>query len=225
MLREQGTPNYNQIMSNSKQVKFGIAVAALVIGTGFTTAQASVISGTPNVDFDNGNYTLSLFDGQASYTFSDNGATGFSDPVDVSTSGNALIAALPSNLFDPNSALQPTSYFTDEGRRPTIGPDLLAQFASFDTPTTISNSATPSYLGLAFDFDGGTRYGYALLNGTALESYGYETEFGQSIQAGAQGVNDVPEPSSWGLMLAALGLLGCGVAARKGKFARRTGIA
>lgn len=212
-------------MLNSKRLKFSIATAALVLGAGFTTAQATVISGTPNVNFDNGNYTLSLFDGQASYTFSDNGATGFSDPVDVSTGGNALIASLPSNLFDPNSALQPTSYFTDEGRRPTIGPDLLARFASFDTPTTISNSATPSYLGFAFDFDGGTRYGYALLNGTELQSYGYETEFGQSIQAGAQGTNNVPEPSSWGIMLIALGLLGAGVAARKGNVARRTAIA
>ena len=89
-------------MRNSKFSKTWMAGLALCLSVWGGVAQSAIITGTPNVDFSGGSYTLNLFGGDASYTFSDNGNEGFfADRVDVVTGGVALIAS-SSPIFGGN---------------------------------------------------------------------------------------------------------------------------
>lgn len=186
-------------------IKTTIITAGLCLAAWTSMAQANIISGTPNVDFNNGSYTLSLASGAATYTFSDTNSR--PDSVAVQTGGGALIASLFGS---------PDSFFTDESRAPYINGNGLDSFESYDTPTPISFSLNDAYLELALDLSDGRHYGYARIDGPSLLSFGYQSQPGAGIQAGATGqAAAVPEPPEIGLFVFALTLLGFGIAARQ----------
>ncbi|MEO8810336.1 MAG: PEP-CTERM sorting domain-containing protein [Rhodanobacter sp.] len=202
-----------------------LAATALSAALGFgmtTTAQATVIGGTPNVNVATSPYTISFGDSdQATYTISGAGDVGFGgNPVAVSTGGTALVASLGPPFYDP---AQPTSYF--EGS--SIGPDTFVNFTAFPSPTPVNFSSTDTFLGLKFFLDDGVHYGYAevygygvndggLVYSPTLVSFGYESEPGVAILTGAAPTGvAVPEPSGLAIFGLGLGIAGLGLARRR----------
>lgn len=196
------------LLSLRKMQSLAVGAIALV---GFATmpapAPAAIIGNNVNIDFLGGLTTFSLAPG-ASYTLYGNNGDIF-NPVDVSTTGSALVNSLGAPFYSPP---RPTSYFTDRGTV-SIGPGMM--FTAFPLQTNIAFSLNDTFIGLAFSGDDGTHYGFARFDGTTLLSYGYETIAGQSIIAGAPFTApiSVPEPAS--IALLALGLAGLGAVRRR----------
>lgn len=186
-------------------------VAALVLGTlGVTSAQASVISGTTNIDFTNSIYILSLANGAASYSFQKAGDNVFFNNAAVKTGGSALVNSFAGQPYASGSIF----------RKPFIDGNLFGGFAAFDTFATVPRSSQSVYLALAFDLNDGRHYGYAEFAGSQFLGYGYETVAGMGIRAGAMAAvpSPVPEPGSLGMLALGLALVGAGsLAARRRK--------
>lgn len=181
-----------------------LAAAAFLFGL-VPASQAAVIGNNVNINFAGGSTAFTLTPDAGFVLFGTNGD--IFNPVDIATSGTALVNSLGAPFFNPS---RPTSYFTNRGRV-VIGSDL--QFTSFPTPANIGASLNDTFIGLAFQAQGGTNYGYARFDGTRLLAYGYETVVGQSIVAGAAFTapipQAVPEPGSlamFGVGLAALAM-------------------
>ena len=155
-------------------------------------------------------YTIAQRD-EVSYTFSDAGRGGrfFGFPIPaVSTTGSATVASLGEPFFDPP---QPSTYFTDEGRRPFFDSALLGEFLSYDLPTAIE-AEFDSYLGLRFELDDGVHFGFARVTGLSLFEFAYETEAGLGIQAGPGPYAAIPDAPSPVPLPASLPLAAAGLA-------------
>lgn len=120
------------------------------------------------------------------------------------------------------SAAGPTAQMlatVDEGVEiPTISPDVDGFFAvgivllsspQPEWPDSLIPEGVPSYIGVSFDLGSGLQYGWIGIVRTGAEvdafAWGYETEPGVSIAAGA----GIPEPGTISLLLiGAVGVLG-----------------
>jgi hypothetical protein len=199
------------IVMRKKTVTSMIGIAALGLFGVMATAQASIVSGTSDIDFSNDTYTLNLADGAASYSFANGGSSGFGDfnAAIKSNNSDSLVATNP-----PILGGGPATYFTGD-RSPYIGPDLLAIFKPIDSFEVGDYSGNDTFFGLAFNLDDGTHYGYAEVAGTQFLGYGYQTVAGEGIRAGAMAPVAVPEPGSLGMLSAGLVLIGVGAAAAR----------
>lgn len=186
------------------------AALALLISTG---AQAALVGVSPNVDLAGGPFTISLGGGAATYTFADAGATGsrLGLPVaSVKTEGTARVFA-NSDFIASLSGENIATFATDDGRRPTF-PGQIGEFKAFSEFERI-NAETPSYIGLSFDVDDETFFGFALVTGRTLFDFAYNDVAGAPAiaQPGPfapiPDVAPVPLPASAGfLAFAAAGL-------------------
>lgn len=174
---------------------------ALVSSLAFSASSyAAVVSDSTPVDFTGGSTSFS-FNG-ASFTLSDNTGGGFSfSPVSIATQGNAAVNSL--SLFGPTV---PTSYFDPVRGSGVLVFDSSYQYTSFPTATTIDYSAGATFIGLRVSQNNDFYYGYAQFQGTLLKSYGFESTANSGIQAGA--ISAVPEPESYAMLLAGLGVIG-----------------
>lgn len=186
-------------------IKLLAGALVLVLFGGLGTAQASIKSQSPDIDFTNGGTTIDLFNPghlsgpHAIYSFKDNGNQGLSDTVSVKTSGSGLVAS--------TFGTAPASYFTG-ARAPFISADLLvSSFRSFNDYTKIPFSGTATYIALALDFNDGRHYGYAEVDGPQLLSYGFQTIAGKGIQAGATGQTSTAVPGPGSLTMLGLGVM------------------
>ena len=185
---------------------------ALAAAAGLATAsQAAVVGLTPGVDLGLGAYVFTVGGGAASYTFSDSGvsdAFGFGTLPAVRTGGTGTVASLGAPFFDPP---RPSTFFTDEGRRPTFGPGSLGVFLGYLLPAVI-DATTDSYVGLKFTLGDGDHYGFARLAGLSLSEIAYETVAGVAIDArpGPYGAIPaaVPLPASLPLLFAGVTAFG-----------------
>lgn len=193
-------------------------VAALTLFGSISTAQATILGSSPEIDFKDASTSFSI--GDATYNLF-NDSTRF-DQVSISTEGSAQILLLgtPPNVPNvPGSLRAGTSLPT---RSTVLGPRDFS-FKSFETATSVASiSGDVPFLGLKFSLDDGIHYGYAQLdNSNTLLSFAYNDAPGGSIDTGAaieapidgpNGATPVPEPSSLGIIALALGLIGFGVA-------------
>ena len=195
------------LVSRTALIRAVAATALTVVAA--TNADAALVGLSPNADLAAGPFAIDLGGGAARYVFADAGATGSAfgfKVASVKTEGSAQVFA-NSAFFGGNIA----TFFTDEGRRPTF-PGQLGEFKAFDDFARIDDE-TPSYIGLAFDLEDGTHYGFALLTGLTLFDFAYNDVAGDS--AGAvpgpfapiPGLAPVPLPASAPLLaFAAAGL-------------------
>lgn len=165
-------------------------------------ASASVIGRNVNIDFDGTTTSFELAPGAGYTLYGDNGD--FFNPVDISTSGTALVNSLGLPFYNPP---QPTSYFTDRG---VVTFDSSMQYSAFPAQTNIPYSIGDTFVGLAFSQSDGTHYGFLEFDSTELVSYAYESVAGAAITAGP-----IPEPSAVAMLGA--GLLGLGATLRRRK--------
>ena len=181
------------------------AAAALVVSA--LGAHAAVVGVSPNADLGEGAFTVDL--GDASYTFGDSGEVGgfFGRPLpSVTTGGSAEVVFNPAILGGDVA-----TYFTDEGRRPFIGPSILGNFMGTDGPATI-DAQTGSFIALRFDLDDGTHFGFARLSGLTLFDFAYETDAGVGVRARPGPYDPIPEAPAPIPVPASLPLLGLGLA-------------
>ncbi len=185
------------------------ATAALLCAT---AAHASAVFTDAQTDFTGGS-ALFGFQGRQ-FTFSDVSSGGFdSNPVAVMTAAGAAVTALGAPFYNPP---QPTTYFDPIRGSGTLLFDAGYQYSGFATPTRIPFSASPSFIGLALTLDDGIHYGFARFAGTYLVSYAFESTPGLGIDV-ASTIAPVPEPETYALMLAGLGVLGFAARRRRGQ--------
>ena len=185
-----------------RNVLLGVCCAALMSGA----ASAAVISTPVFTDFSTNPYSFSFGNSSSVFTFKNTGDSFFGSPVAVGTTGGAAVRTIfgsPSVDFDaPRNA---TPY------------DSSLIYTSFASPTPISYSGPPSFLGLADTTADGTRFGYAEFYQNFFVGYAYESTPGLAIQPMSI-VSPVPLPASapmFGVALLALAGLGYGVKRKK----------
>jgi len=177
-----------------------MAIAAVALLCTVSFAEAGVIITHQNVDFSASPFTVNLTGGLASYTFTYLGYDGSSYTVDsVSTGGNALVNS--SGFPGPGQQPIPFSAGTDIGNN---GYDV---FTAFPMGAGIAYSIADDFIGLSFMLNDGQHYGYAEVAGPTLVRFAYESAVGTPITTGAD-ATEVPEPSSWTLMVGVLGIAG-----------------
>ena len=182
---------------------FNLALAAIV-ATASAASHAAVVTVAAGTNFASTPFTQD-FGGGNSLTFTLVDPAFFAyDPAGVSTAGSTQVLSLGAPFYDPP---RPTSFFTDRGG--SIGPASLGTFTSFATPAAIPFSIVRSLVGFRFDLGGGYQYGFADVTGGRLAGIRFETTPGVAI-----GLNAVPEPASWALLIAGFGLVG-GAARRR----------
>ncbi|HET7314174.1 hypothetical protein [Salinisphaera sp.] len=186
-----------------------IAVGALVAGMA-GSAHASVIHTDLDQTLSDTPYTLSLGADSAFALRSVDDGSGGHD-LALSTRGGGQVAG--SSLFGSYE------YIDKFAAGDEIG-DTTADFISTspagtyaDIPT--ANDLDTPYIGLSYLVNGLTHFAYIgfvqSVDGFSLADYGYETEAGQAITAGATGTaNDVPAPGGLfgAVALAGLALIG-----------------
>jgi len=173
-------------------------LVAVLLG-GAPAASAAVIATTTRVEFFGTTTTFSF--GSASFTLDGLNPDVF-NPVAVTTGGTGLVNALGAPFFDPP---RPSSFFTNRGDV-VFGPGQL--YIAFPTRAIIPFSLGDTFIGLAVAGPSGTQYGYARFNSTTLLGYGFETDVGVPILAGAPSTA-IPAPAAFGLLgLGLLGLIG-----------------
>lgn len=164
---------------------------------GSASGQAAVVSNVVNQDFSGSSISFGY---GPIFTLSDNGS-GFPSPVSITTTADSAVTSL--SLFGPTV---PTSYFDPVRGGTLVFDGNFTQYSSFLNPTAIDFSATPTYIGLRVTVDNQFHYGYAQFQGTFLKAYAFESLPGVGIAAGS--LSPVPEPESYALMLAGLGVMG-----------------
>jgi hypothetical protein len=169
---------------------------ALATACTVAPAYAAVVSFHPNVDFTNQSVTFDF--GGDSFTLADNGS-GFASPVSIKTAGSAAVSS--TTIF----GLMPASYFDPSPSQIFDGNPFL-QYFSYPDFASIPFSGPPTIIGLRTGLANDFHYGYAQFQGTFLKSYAFENIANLGIQSGA--VSAVPEPETWIMLIAGLGLIG-----------------
>ena len=171
---------------------------------------ASVVTDKLDVDFAANPYPVA-FDPTSSLIFTLVDPSFFAyNPAGVSTTGTTQVLSLGAPFYNPS---QPTSFFSNRGG--SIGPDTLGQYLGYATPAAVPYSISESIVGFRFDLGQGYQYGYADLAGSTLYGIRYETTPGVLV-----GIAAIPEPATWALLVAGIGMTGVGMRAR-----RRSGVA
>lgn len=167
-------------------------------------AHASVVFTRANIDFTRTSTSFGYLGQQ--FTFTDLSTGSFdSNPVGVTTASGAAVTSLGAPFYNPP---QPTSFFDPIRGSGTLVFDGSYQYSSFAS-TAIPYSASPGIIGLRLGLADGLHYGFAEFAGTDLVSYGFQSTAGVGIDVGAAlAVTPVPEPETYALMLAGLGLVG-----------------
>jgi hypothetical protein len=204
-----GFRDINVLNSGGSAMRMRLVGIAIIAATSAMPAVAEVKTvGLGSVSFYDTPYTYD-FGGGNSVTFT-TVDKGFSfAPAGVSTSGSAQITSLGAPFYNPP---QPTSYFSNRGG--SIGPDTLAQYIGYSTPTAIAYSIVDSIVGLRFDLGQGYQYGYAQIAGSTLRGFRYETTSGVGVNIAA-----VPEPASWALLISGFSIIGLALRRRRRQFA------
>ena len=178
-------------------------VAAIGGSLACALAQAAPVVTLANIDFTGTSTNFGFVDKQ--FTFVDlSGGSFVFDPVGVTTLSGAGVTSLGAPFYSPP---QPTSFFDPIRGSGTLVFDSSYQYSGF-TRTPIPYSISPGIIGLAVQRTDGTHYGFAEFAGTFLTSYGFESMPGVGIDVGAALAAPVPEPETYALLLAGLGVIG-----------------
>ncbi len=184
-----------------------LKVVTLASFFGPLAVNAAVVSNVVNQDFSANSVSFGY---GPTFTFSNNGS-GFPSPVSIQSDVDAAVTSL--SLFGPTL---PTSYFDPARGGGLVFDNSFYQYTTFSTPTTIDYSFAPTYIGLRVSLQDGYHYGYAQFEGTFLKSYGFESEAGIGIEAGALTISAVPEPETFAMLLTGLGIVSFVARRRRG---------
>ncbi len=191
-----------------------LPAAALAITGLFASSmvQAAPVFTQANIDFTGASTSFGYLGQQ--FTFTDLSTGSFdSNPVGVTTAAGAAVTSLGAPFYNPP---QPTSFFDPIRGSGTLVFDSGYQYSSF-TSTRIPFSASAGIIGLQLALADGLHYGFAEFAGTYLTSYGFESAPGVGIDVGAALAAPVPEPETYALLLAGLGVMGMITRRRKAR--------
>ncbi len=170
--------------------------AALIIAAGVASfsspAFAARVITAANADVSSTPYVFN-FQG-SSFTFGFNGDYFGGGPLTISTGNGGAV----NTIFG-----QPTTNFADgRGGPVTFGPTL--NYDAFATATPIRFTNGDNFIGLRATVGTGTYYGYAFSTNNVIRSIGFENVADATITA----VTGVPEPTTWAMSIAGVGMIG-----------------
>ncbi len=180
-----------------------LSMAAAAVAIASVPAGASVVTyATGGASFATTPFVHD-FGGGNTLTVSNTGD--FFSPEAVATGGDLQVGSFGAPFYNPP---QPTAYFTNRGGSFGPGANIPPIFQSYSTPAPVAYSISEGLVGFRFDLGNGLQYGYVDTVGTSIRGFRFETTPGADVPFGA-----VPEPASWGLMIAGFALTG--VASRR----------
>lgn len=192
--------------------KFSAVALAVSGALACSAAQATPVVTAANVDFTSSSTSFGYLGRQFTFTDLSGGSFDF-NPVGITTAMGAAVTSLGLPFYNPP---QPTSFFDPIRGSGTLVFDSSYQYSSFSR-TAIPFSAAPGLIGLALGLSDGLHYGFAEFAGTYLVSYGFESAPGVGIDVGAALAAPVPEPETYALLMAGLGVVSVIARRRKAK--------
>ncbi len=187
----------------SSSRRLSVVALALACASACSLVHATPVVTHANIDFTGASTSFGYHGQQFTFTNVSGGSFDF-NPVGVTTGVGAGVTSLGAPFYNPP---QPTSYFDPIRGSGVLVFDSGYQYSSF-TRTPIPYSAAPGIIGLSLGLNDGLHYGFAEFDGTYLVSYGFESTPGTGIDVGAALAAPIPEPETYALLLAGLGVVG-----------------